>query len=159
MDWVIAEWLDEESGERVRAPSYQSPNGVWYRAGVADAGGPTILRMEGEPVDVTKIQGCTPQRVSRNHDTEGALRQLQDRQAAMNVMLNHMGERLDRALSIIERATMPPPFLAATPNMNSPMYPGPNWGKSPIEAHAARLMASMMREDEKKPVSPVTFAA
>jgi hypothetical protein len=62
--WVIAEWADEGE-ERVRAPSYQSATGKWYRAGVSDYGGPTILLMDGDPVEDTRLLAATPSRELR----------------------------------------------------------------------------------------------
>ena len=101
-DWVIAEWIDE-AGERVRAPSYESSNGVWYRAGVADVGGPTILRMEGQPADITKIQGAEPQRRDVNRDLYSAVMQVQVRQSALGDKIEALYAMLGTRLNRIER--------------------------------------------------------
>jgi hypothetical protein len=127
--WVIAEWIDEGE-ERVRAPSYQSANGKWYRAGVSDYGGPTILLMEGDPVDVTRIQGSSPQRRPANYDLDGAIRGVQVRQAAIGDSVANLAVMVSTSLARIERDLAralgrPSPNYAALPNTGDTWFGAP----------------------------------
>jgi hypothetical protein len=100
-DWVIAEWEDEEG--RVRAPSFQGKNGNWYRAGVSDYGGPTILMMEGEPLEITKIQGASPQRRPADYELKEELRQMRMRQEAIHDSVAHLAAIVAASFNRIER--------------------------------------------------------
>ena len=122
-DWVIAEWIDESG--RIRAPSYQSLNGKWYRAGVSDYGGPTILLMAGEPVDVTQIQGANPQRRPENYDLRGAMLRMQMRQEAIGDCVTSLAVTLSSALSRIERElARPAPNMAIPPKLTGDAWLG-----------------------------------
>lgn len=100
-DWVIAEWIDDEG--RVRAPSFQGTNGKWYRAGTSEYGGPTILMMDGEPIEITKIQGANPQRRADDHEMRSALRTIQVRQAAIGDSVANLHATVLSSLNRIER--------------------------------------------------------
>jgi hypothetical protein len=100
-EWVIAEWIDESG--RIRAPSYQSPSGKWYRAGVSDYGGPTILLMDGDPIDVTRIQGANPSRRPENNDIHGAMLRMHMRQEAIGDSVTSLAAMMSSAVGRIER--------------------------------------------------------
>lgn len=121
-NWVIAEWIDED-GERVRAPSFETANGVWYRAGAADTGGPTILRMGGQPVEVAEIQRANPQRANETADLRAIACRTEVRIAALGDMIERLGDSVISSLNRIERElgrhshnqTHPAPWAAVPP--------------------------------------------
>ena len=149
-DWVIAEWIDEEG--RIRAPSYQGTNGKWYRAGVSEYGGPTILSMDGEPVEITKIQGAKPQRRSENRDLQGALMHIQTRQAAIGDSVANLAamvatslNRIERDLSRIAGRTIP-----ALPKLSD--LTGDVWFSAPMTQPVLSPAP-----DYKGPIAPIVY--
>jgi hypothetical protein len=143
MEWVIAEW-DEEGEGRLRAPSYRAATGVWYRAS-SDRQGPVILRMDGEPLSLTHIQGSSPQRTRDAANIDAALARQEVRIAAMSDRLSRLDDFASHALNRIERdlarlggrGFADNPWQSIPPSLLSPVAPpGPQKTVAPGHTHS-----------------------
>jgi len=126
MNWVIGDWTIE--GETVRAPAYRGNNGVWWRAGESDYGGPTMLRMEDGPTNVYAL-GAIAERLGagENFDMQGMLMRMEIRQAALADRIDRLYHEMICGLQKIERAGRPNALATSyTPqDYSSPHYSGP----------------------------------
>jgi hypothetical protein len=110
MDWVIADWPDDGVDPApVRAPSYKTAAGVWYRVD-ADRSGPVILRMEGEPSAVhgiAELLAPTPQQ--ENFDFSGAIKKMQHNQTDMTMHIMRLREEIQQLINLaMQRGYSPP---------------------------------------------------
>ena len=147
MEWIIAEWDDENEG-RIRAPSFMSASGIWYRAS-ADHQGPIVLRMEGEPASITQIQGSKPSRPREGADINAALCRQEVRVAALGDTLARLEDFIIQAINRVERdvarlhgrASPSDAWLNNAPSLLSPAVPlGPQKGPSPAEVYGQALL-------------------
>lgn len=103
MNWVVADW--NVDGEVLRFPAYNGGNGQWWRAGVSDYGGPTMLRMDVEPLNVFPLGAIADHPGAKGHsDVQGALVRMEVRQAPLADRVERLYQEVIYGLRRIESA-------------------------------------------------------
>jgi hypothetical protein len=154
-EWVIAEWIEE--GATIREPSYLSPAGVWYRAGTSDVGGPTILRMDHEPREITRIQGASPQRESEFAALRATCTRQEVRIANLDSKISKLEEFFVSSMNRIERhISLQTGSYYSPPPMHQPVFGpvGANGGGGSLKPADVFAEGLMRRAGEGRFVIP-----